>query len=170
MRLAIIGTSGAGKTTLGREISRRLGATFIEVDAIHNKANWIEATDEELRKGIETAIDGRNSWVIDEVCYRQLGTFVSDRVDAILWLDLPLSLKTWRLCLRSWRSIRTREPLWNGNIETWRSALPLILELPRIHFAHRRAFPARPYASKIVRLRTRKEVTSWLESFGGSQQ
>jgi shikimate kinase len=32
--IALIGTSGAGKTTLGREIARRMGTAFVEVDSI----------------------------------------------------------------------------------------------------------------------------------------
>jgi len=100
-RMAIIGTSGAGKTTLGREIARRMNTVFVEVDSIQHKAHWTRATVEELRAGIEARIRGCDSWGIDDTCRRELGDFVSGRLDVILRLDLPLLLKLGRLCRRS---------------------------------------------------------------------
>jgi shikimate kinase len=46
-RIALIGTSGAGKTTLGREIARRLHTVFVEIDAIQHQAHWTKVTIEE---------------------------------------------------------------------------------------------------------------------------
>jgi adenylate kinase family enzyme len=167
-RIAIIGTSGAGKTTLGREIARRMNTVFVEVDSIQHKAHWTKATVEELRAGIEARIGGRDSWVIDDTCQRELGDFVSGRVDVILWLDLPLLLKLRRLCRRSWRRVRTREVLWNGNFETWRDVFvgkdSVLVHATRAHFRHRRTVPARPDVHKILRLRTPSEVDRWLSS------
>jgi len=167
-RIALIGTSGAGKTTLGREIARRLNTVFVEIDAIQHRAHWTRATVEELRAGIEAQIGGRDRWVIDDTCRRELGDFVSRRLDVILWLDLPLLLKLGRLCRRSWRRVRTREVLWNGNIETWRDVLvgkdSVLVHATLAHFRHRRTFPTRPDAQKIVRLRTLSEVDRWLSS------
>ena len=37
-----IGTSGAGKTTFGREIARRMNTVFVEVDSIQHKAHGEE--------------------------------------------------------------------------------------------------------------------------------
>lgn len=167
-RIGILGTSGAGKTTLGREIARRMNTVFVEVDSIQHKAHWTKATIEELRAGIEARIGGRDSWVIDDTCRRELGDFVSGRLDVILWLDLPLLLKLGRLCRRSWRRVRTREVLWNGNFETWRDVFvgrdSVLVHATRAHFRDRRAMPARPDAHKILRLRTPSEVERWLSS------
>lgn len=167
-RIALIGTSGAGKTTLGRELARRLHTVFVEVDAIQHQAHWTTATVEELRAGIEARIGGRDSWVIDDTCRRELGDFVSGRVDVILWLDLPLLLKLRRLCPRSWRRVRTREVLWNGNVETWRDVFvgkdSVLVHATLAHVRHRRTFPARPDAQKMVRLRTPSDVDRWLSS------
>jgi adenylate kinase family enzyme len=165
-RIAIIGTSGAGKTTLGRELAKRLNTVFVEVDAIQHKAHWTKASAEELRAGIEAAIGGRYSWVIDDTCQRELGDFVSGRVDVIVWLDLPLVLKLGRLCRRSWQRVRTHEVLWNGNVETWRDVFmghdSVLGHATRAHFRHKRTIPGRPDAHKIVRLRTPIEVERWL--------
>jgi len=167
-RMAIIGTSGAGKTTLGREIARRMNTVFVEVDSIQHKAHWTRATVEEWRAGIEARIRGCDSWGIDDTCRRELGDVVSGRLDVILWLDLPLLLKLGRLCRRSWRRVRTREVRWNGNFETWRDVFvgkdSVLVHATRAHFRHRCTIPARPDAHKILRLRTPREVDRWLSS------
>ena len=89
-------------------------------------------------------------------------------LDVILWLDLPLLLKLGRLCRRSWRRVRTREVLWNGNVETWRDVFvgkdSVLVDATLAHFRQRRTFPTRPDAQKIVRLRTPSEVDRWLSS------
>jgi hypothetical protein len=145
-----------------------MNTVFVEVDSIQHKAQWSKATVEELRAGIEAAIGERDSWVIDDTCQRELGDFVSGRLDVILWLDLPLLLKLGRLCRRSWRRVRTREVLWNENFETWRDGFvgkdSVLVHATRAHFRHRRVFPARSDAHKIVRLRTPSEVDRWLSS------
>jgi hypothetical protein len=64
--------------------------------------------------------------------------------------------------------VRTREVLWNGNVETWRDVFvgkdSVLIHATLAHFRHRRTFPARPDAQKIVRLRTPSEVERWLSS------
>ena len=44
-RVCLIATaSGNGKTTVGRQLARRLGVPFVELDALHHGPNWTEAT------------------------------------------------------------------------------------------------------------------------------
>ena len=162
--LAFMGTSGAGKTTLGKDIAKRTDALFIEHDAIRHKANWETATEGEIRQAIEAQIKGRDSWVIDRVA----GDYISDRVDIIVWLDLPLHVKMARATKRSLKRLLTNEELWNGNRETWRGAfieqdgvLPFLV---RSHFRHRRILPEHPAFHKVLRLRTVQEVDDWLSS------
>jgi len=165
-RVALIGTSGAGKTTLGRELAKRLGGVFVEVDAIQHKANWAKATREEIGTGIRAALSGHTSWVIDGICEREVGDFVSGQTDMIVWLDLPLGLKLVRLLRRSWRRMRTREVLWNGNTERWRDVFvgrdSVLIHPIRTHFRQRRRNLARPDTQKICRLRTPRDVERWL--------
>ncbi|WP_205370744.1 MULTISPECIES: AAA family ATPase [Thermoleptolyngbya] len=38
-RIAIVGTSGTGKTTLAQQVGRQLGIAHIELDALHWEPN-----------------------------------------------------------------------------------------------------------------------------------
>jgi len=166
LRIAVTGGSGAGKTTLGWELARRIDAVFVEVDAIQHKAGWIKASVDEISAGIHAALDGRSSWVIDCICEGEVGDFIAANADVIVWLDLPLGVKLRRLLRRSWYRVRSREVLWNENIETWRDVFvgrdAVLIHPLRTHFQHRRRMLARQDYGKIVRLRNASEVSAWL--------
>jgi adenylate kinase family enzyme len=168
-RIALIGTSGAGKTTVGRTLARRLGVPFVECDALRHQAHWRTASDDELRAALAVALAAPDGWVIDGTFQRRIGDFVSGRVDLIVWLDLPLPVKLLRLCRRSWRRVTTREPLWNGNVETWRDVVwdpdSVLRHAVRAHQRDRREWPNRPHWHKTLRLRTQAEVDRWLLAF-----
>jgi adenylate kinase family enzyme len=44
MRIVVVGTSGAGKTTLARRIADRLQLPHIELDAINWQSEWRDLT------------------------------------------------------------------------------------------------------------------------------
>ena len=168
MRIAMMGGSGAGKTTLGKELARRLDAIFVEVDAIQHKANWERATVNEIRQAIHSALDGRSKWVIDRTCDREVGDFISSRADILIWMDLPLAVKLARLFRRSWKRVRTREVLWNGNVERWSDVFvgrkAVLVHPLRTHFRQRRRILARPDQEKIVRLRSADEIDKFVST------
>jgi adenylate kinase family enzyme len=165
-KIAFLGTSGAGKTTTGRLVAARLGAVFVELDAIRHKADWVAASANEVRAGIDAAIGGRDRWVIDGTMQRQLGDFVSGRADLLVWLDLPLPLKLVRAVGRSWRRIVRGEPLWNGNRETFCGVFlerdSVVRYAIRAHFRDRRELPRREHTHKTLRLRSAADVDRWL--------
>jgi adenylate kinase family enzyme len=167
----MLGTSGAGKSTLGRELATRLECVFVEVDALQHKANWVRASPDEVGAAVRAALDGHTAWVIDSTCQREVGDLISAQADVIVWLDLPLALKLVRLFRRSWRRVRTREILWNGNTESWRDVFigrdSVLLHPLRRHFPQRREILARADTHKIVRLCTAWEVQQWLDTIGG---
>ena len=169
MRRVVIlaSASGNGKTTLGRELARRLDVPFHELDALHHGPGWAEATADVLRARVEPLV-AEDEWVVDGAYRGKLGDLVLDRADLVVWLDLPLRVWLPRLLRRTVRRVVTREELWNGNRETLRNVLfsreSLILYALRSHFRRRRKYPAALAPYKVVRLRSPHEVERWLEN------
>lgn len=161
--------SSCGKTTLGRELARRLDIPFHELDALHHGPDWTEATAEELRAKVEPLVAG-DSWVIDGGYWGKLDDLVLGNADVVVWLDLPVRVWLPRLVRRTIRRVARREELWNGNRETIRNTFfshdSLIWYALRNHPRHRRVYPERLAPYNVVRLRTPKEVDAWLARFG----
>ena len=168
-RINVKGTSGSGKTTFGRELARRLGVPFVELDALHHGPDWAEPTNDDFRARVREAIDAApNGWVIDGNYEAKLGETVLGEADTIVWLDLPLRLKLGRVWRRTSDRIRNDVELWNGNKETWRNAVwgrdSLFGWMLRTHFRQRREWPRRFGGdTRFVRLRSDAAAQSWLE-------
>ena len=169
-RIAIVASaSGNGKTTLGRELARRLDVPFHELDALNHGPDWTEATAPELHARVEPLVAG-DAWVVDGVYRAKLGDLVLERAELVVWLDLPLAVWLPRLLRRTLGRIVRGEELWNGNRESWRSAFwgreSLLWFALRSHRERRRRYPRELAPYRVVRLRTPQEVERWLATFG----
>ncbi len=169
-RIAIKGTSGVGKTTFGQELARRIGVSFIELDALHHGPNWSEPNAEEFRKRVRAALDAAtDGWVIDGNYDTKLGDTVIGAADTIVWLDFPLWVTFLRLWRRTMYRLRNDVELWNGNREAWRdhfaSRQSLFIWSVRSHVRHRRHWPVRfGDDPRLVRFRSVAEAQRWLEA------
>jgi adenylate kinase family enzyme len=169
-RINVIGASGNGKSTVARELARRLGLPYVELDALNHGPNWTEASDEDFTRAVAAATEDAG-WVVDGNYRRKLGDLVLEQADTIVWLDQPLPLVLWRLWLRTLRRIRRREELWNGNRESWRGAFAgrdsLFAWAIRSHVRDRRQLAgelARFPELRVVRLRSPAAVRRFLEN------
>jgi len=169
-RVNVKGTSGSGKSTFARELARRLGLTYVELDALHHGPNWSEPTAGEFRARVREAMDAApDGWVLDGNYEAKLGDTVIGAADTLVWLDLPLPVKLRRVARRTHRRIRDDVELWNGNKEAWRTALwgrqSLFGWLLRTHVRHRREWPGRFGGDpRFVRLRSVDEARRWLDA------
>src|ERR687887_458709 len=169
-KIVVIGTSGSGKTTVARELARRLGVPHVELDALYHGPGWTETPVEQFRRRVAaaTAADG---WVVDGNYTSKLGDFVLERADTVVWLDVPLRVALSRVTRRTIRRIRAREELWSGNRESWRGGFfgweSMFVWTIRSHLRHRPLRPARLARHsnlRVVRLRSAREVESYLSS------
>ena len=120
-RIAVIGSTCSGKTTLAGQLASLLQVPHIELDALHWRSNWTPAPKNEFHHQIRDAV-AQPEWISDGN-YSQLRDIIWSRADTIIWLDYQLPLIMWRLLKRTFRRVVTRQLLWNGNVETLRGAV-----------------------------------------------
>ena len=63
-RIVVMGTTGAGKTTLAREIARELDVPHVELDYYRFRPNWVEVPNDEFRESVRHVLRG-DRWVAD---------------------------------------------------------------------------------------------------------
>ena len=117
-RIAVVGTTGAGKTTLARGLAQGLGLRHVELDALYWEPKWTPATTDAFRKRAAQALSG-DGWVVDGN-YGQVRDIIWSRADTIVWLDYSLPVIFWRLVWRTFWRVGTQAELWNGNRERLR--------------------------------------------------
>jgi hypothetical protein len=165
-RVVVKGGSGAGKTTLARQLAERLGVQHVELDALHHGPNWRAASASELRAKVQPALDAARGWVVDGNYDSKLERLVLDRAELIIWLDLPLPTKLRRLLSRTTGRWLRNEELWNGNRESLKGAVwgadALFPWAISSHFRQRRAWPRLFDGRPVVRLRSPADVERWL--------
>ena len=163
--VVIASASGNGKTTLGRQLAERLCVPFVELDELVHGPEWVETSNEDLRARLAPLLAG-DGWVADGAYQHKLGDLVLDQADTVVWLDLPLHVWLPRLTRRTWRRIRGREQLWNGNRESLATALwgreSLFVWALRSHFRRRREWPDALSNRNVVRLKSRRDVEAFL--------
>ncbi|HEV2364362.1 MAG TPA: hypothetical protein VGS12_09230 [Caulobacteraceae bacterium] len=123
MRIAVIGSSGAGKTTLARRIGAALSIPVIELDAINWQPGWralFEDDPDEFVRRVEAATAGPD-WVSDGN-YRLAMPVLLRRVTDLIWLDYGRARTMTQVIWRSASRAFSQDELWpgTGNREDFR--------------------------------------------------
>jgi adenylate kinase family enzyme len=170
-RVNVVGTSAVGKSTLAATLARLLGVPHVELDALHWEPDWTEAPADLLRDRVRSAIAG-DGWIVDGN-YAAVRDLVWERVEAVVWLDLPLRTILSRYAVRTVRRVARREVLWSGNRERIETHLfsrdSLLWWILTTYRRRRREYPAllagRPDLH-VVRLRSARAADRWLAGLG----
>jgi adenylate kinase family enzyme len=100
-RILVIGSPGAGKSTLASRIARELGLPLIHLDREYFGPGWTTPPKAEWREKVST-LAARPAWVMDGN-YASTFDIRVPRATTIVWLDLP----RWRCLTRVlWRVAR----------------------------------------------------------------
>jgi adenylate kinase family enzyme len=175
-RVAVIGGSCTGKTTLSRDLARRLGVPHVELDALHHDAGWQEAPADVLQARVDAALAAApEGWVVDGNYHGKLGTSVLERADTVVFLDLPHRVALRRVLWRTAGRVVGRKELWNGNRETLRNAFSrdsIVWWVIRQHGTYERKWLPRLAQLtdvSVVRLRSPREVRAWIQSIQATE-
>ena len=155
---------------MSRALAERLGVPHVELDALFWQSGWQETPKEEFRERVVATLADLDGWVVDGNYRSRLGTLVLEEAEMIVWLDLPLRTTLSRVLRRTLGRIRTRDPLWGSNTETWRNAFfrrdALWLFALKAHFRWRRRLPTLLAPFPHVRLRSKDDVERFLANVG----
>jgi adenylate kinase family enzyme len=125
-RIAVIGSSGSGKSTMAKAIGHALGLPVIELDAINWQAGWRDLNTDDAEEFVRrvTAAIAAPEWVSDGN-YGRVAPHIIRRATDVIWLDYGRPLIMSRVIRRSLARSLTRREVWpnTGNVEYWRNWL-----------------------------------------------
>jgi adenylate kinase family enzyme len=165
-RVLVIGSGGAGKSTLAARLGKRTGLPVCHLDARYWRPGWVPTPDAEWRQ-VVAALAAEPAWIMDG----NYGGTLDARLaacDTAVFLDLPRTLCLGRVIARSLRYRgRSRPDMAPGCPEqvtleflrwVWRYPVdrrPGVLE---------RLAAAAAGGTRVVRLRSVRAVDRFLEA------
>ena len=169
----ICGGSGSGKSTLGRIMGERLGLPVYHMDHIHWKSGWVER-DQDDRKAMVREIVAKDTWIFEGNHSRTHQERLA-RADTLIWIDLPILLRQWRVFARTVRSYGQSRPdlpdgcperFDRGTLEFW----GFIWRTRRAARAKLAAIAADPGHIKVHHLASRAQVRAFIASLPAKQE
>ena len=161
-RVLVIGSPGAGQSTLSHALARRAGLPLHHLDRMFWLPGWVERDRDEGRAELANVL-AQDCWIIDG----NYGSTLPLRIacaDTVVWLDYPTALCLGR-ALRRWWMYRghSRPDMTEGCPE--RFDLEFLVYLMRWNSGPRIRTEARlkGHENKIVRLRGPGELRRWMD-------
>jgi adenylate kinase family enzyme len=163
-RVLILGSAGAGKSTLARTLGSILGLPLIHLDAHFWQPGWRESPRDEWKQRVAELVRG-DAWIMDGNYSRTLPERL-EAADTAILLDIPRVQCLYRVVVRSIRYRgKPREDLNPGCIEQlpdwdfirwiwWypRDELPVVVEQLRLNAG----------AKDVVVLRSSAEIERYV--------
>lgn len=153
----VVGQPGSGKSTFARMLGVATGLPVVHIDRIHWMDGWIPR-DVAEKDRLTREVHARDAWIFEGGHSRSWPERLA-RADTLVWIDVGLTLRTWRILRRfALGHGRARPDLPEGCLEridgeflayvwrtrrTARAAIAAIFADPPPHLAlHRISTPA----------------------------
>lgn len=115
MKIVIMGSTGVGKTTLGKQLSTQLDIPFVELDNLFWLEDWQGRSKSEFQD-IVGAYASTESWIMDGN-YESVRTIIWSEADTLIWLDYSFSVVFYRLVKRILLRAISKEVVCGNNID-----------------------------------------------------
>ncbi|QQA43686.1 hypothetical protein [Pelagovum pacificum] len=172
-RVMIVGGPGSGKSTLARALGAVTGLPVVHIDRIHWKPGWVPA-DRAEKDRLCHKVHMQDRWIFEG------GHSVTwperlERADTLVWLDLPVALRQWRVFRRTLRDYgRSRADLPDACPERFdRQTLEFYRYIWSSRARVRRRisdiFAAPPPHLRLVHLQRPWEVTRYVDAVREAQ-
>jgi len=179
-RIHVIGNSCSGKSTLAEKISHRFAIPLVEIDALNWEPNWIGLHETEPHKLDEklTEATSSDSWVVAGSYLSFCQRIFWNRLETLIWLDLPLYTLVLRMFIRSWQRWRSKELLWGTNYEkfwpqfkVWKKQESLLWWIVTQHKSKRQKLLSQIKSAhwrhiNFIRLKSVSEIKAFSKLFG----
>ena len=154
-RILIIGSGGAGKSTVATRLGRLLNLEVHHLDKFYWRPGWVETAREEWRETV-TELTDRDAWIIDGNYSGTLDLRLQ-KCDTIVFLDMPRLLCLWRIVKRK---LRYR----NGGRPDIAEGCPEKLDPEFVSWVWNYATRTRPQVLKLIREHAAGKRVVWLRS------
>ncbi len=107
-RIALVGSGGAGKSTLAARIGAATGLPVVHLDRLYFSPGWIEPPSDEWEVTMRELV-ARPEWVLDGN-YGATAHLRIDAADLVVLMDTPRWRCLWRVARRRWIHRGTNRP------------------------------------------------------------
>lgn len=169
-RVLVIGSGGAGKSTISRELGQQLELEVLHLDKFYWRSGWQEPPKEAWQQTVNELIH-RDSWIMDGNYSGTLAPRIQ-ACDTIIFLDLSKLLCVWRIVKRRLLYRKASRPdMAEGCKERFslefiqwvlnysRRSRPKVVKLIQEHES----------IKNVIWLRSRKEVQSFLNKVNNTE-
>jgi adenylate kinase family enzyme len=177
LRIAIVGTSCTGKTTLARRISHLLNVPHIELDSLYWRPNWDPSPPDQFRALVHENL-ATDCWVVDGN-YSVVRDIIWSRATTLIWLNYPFPIVFGRALARTLGRVISKEELFSGNRETFRQALlstdSILVWVLKTFWKRRREYPMLFKESmfshlRVIELRNQKAADELIDKLASECQ
>ncbi len=171
MKINVVGTSGSGKSTVAKRISKKLDIPYIELDCVFWGPNWYCPPDAVFFGNLEKELN-QADWVLDGN-YTRTEHLKWQDVDFVVWVDLPFYLTFYQATTRAIKRASSKQELWpnTNNRESFKKSFfskdSIIMWTVKTYTKNKRKYER--YLSddafshiNFIRLKSRKEINRFV--------